>query len=429
MIHNTEEKVLEAIEARREELIELLRNLIRFRTVTPEIGERVEHEEFLRHQEYIADQLGGLGLHTETWEIDASTLPRFPGCGVLPDRDMSRMPVVVGKLPGTGGGNSLILNGHYDVVPPGRIENWSHDPFGGIVEQGRIYGRGTCDMKGGLAAIITALRCLRDIGVKLKGEVTVQIVPDEEQTCMGTLACCQRGFRADAAFIPEPTDMQVLVAMRGSNYCRVTVTGRAGHAEEPQRPWRQGGAVNAISKAMKVLAALEELAADWQNQPERQHPLLEADTLKPTVIRGGQWTVTVPEEVEIQFSGMHVPGSKGHAQAIQSTLDRLAKEDSWLRENPPILTMDENLYGAEIPESEDIVRESLQILSDLGLSIGVRGFGSLTDAVHLINYSKIPTVSIGPDISTAHSADEFITIDQLLDTTKVVALTMLRWCG
>ena len=277
--------------------------------------------------------------------------------------------------------------------------------------------------------MITALRCLWETGVRLEGEVTVQIVPDEEQTCMGTLACCQRGFRADAAFIPEPTDMQVLVAMRGSHYCTVTVKGRAGHAEELPRPWNQGGAVNAISKALKVLSALEELASAWQNQPERRHPFLEADTLMPTVIRGGQWPVTVPEEVEIRFSGMHVPGSKGHAQAIQNALDRVAEEDPWLRENPPILIMDENLYGAEIPESEEIVREGLQILEDLGLSSGVRGFGSLTDAVHLINYAHIPTVSIGPNILAAHCANEFITADQLLDTTKIVALILLRWCG
>jgi acetylornithine deacetylase len=444
MITNLEEKVLSAIDAETEQLIGLLQSLLHFRTVTPETGQRAENDEFIRHQEYVAALLGELGLSTETWEIEASTLERFPGCGVFPDRDLHRMPVVVGRLPGTGTGSSadsqgagpapglgrsLILNGHYDVVPVGRMESWRYEPFAAVLEKGRIYGRGACDMKAGIAAMITALRCIREAGVRLRGEVTLQVVPDEEQSSMGTLACCQRGYRADAALIPEPTDMRVLVAMRGSHYCTVTVRGRAGHAEEPQRHWRQGGAVNAISKAVKVLTALEELATSWQNQPERKHPLLEADTLLPTVIRGGQWSVTVPEEVEIQFSGMHIPGSEGHAEAIQRALERVAAQDPWLRAHPPILRMDENLYGAEIPESEAVVQEGLQILEDLGYPGGVRGFGSLTDAVHLINFARIPTMSIGPDSHTAHCADEFVTVDQLLDTAKVVALSLLRWCG
>ena len=168
------------------------------------------------------------------WEADAAELERFPGSGVKPDRDLSNMPILVGTRQGSGGSRSLILNGHYDVVPPGLVENWHHEPFGVEVDGGRIYGRGTNDMKGGIAAMLQALRFIRQAGLELAGNLVVQTVPDEESSCMGTLSCCQRGYRADAALIPEPTDLKVLVAMRGSLYGTITLLGRAGHAEMTQ---------------------------------------------------------------------------------------------------------------------------------------------------------------------------------------------------
>jgi acetylornithine deacetylase len=374
--------------------------------------------------------LDELGFQIETWEVEAEKLDRFPGSGVKPDRDLRGMPVLAGKREGTGDGKSLILNGHYDVVPPGILENWNHDPFGGVIEDNKIYGRGACDMKGGIASMLQALKFLKRSGIELKGDVTVETVPEEETSCMGTLSCCQRGYRADAAIIPEPTDMQVLIAMRGGIYGKITVFGRAGHAEMTQPHWSQGGAVNAITKANKVIEALEDLTEQWRTQPDKQHKYLDPDIIIPTVIKGGEWQVTYPEKVEIEFGAIFIPGTKNKLAEIEEQLMRVAATDPWMRENPPELEVnDEWYYGAEVDENEPIVLTGMQALADLGIEPKLRGFGTLTDAIHLINYAKVPTISFGPSIKTAHMANEYVDIDELVTTAQGLALSIMRWCG
>jgi acetylornithine deacetylase len=428
MISEVENKVLDLIDGNRNELIALLQKLVQFKTITPQDDTRVEHSEFADHQEFIRGILDKMNFDLETWEADATKLDRFPGSGVYPERDLSNMPIVSGKLPGSGNGRSLILNGHYDVVPIGLIENWQFDPFKGEIVDGRMYGRGTCDMKGGIAAMIQALKAIQDVGIALGGDITIEIVPDEEATSMGTLACCQKGYTADAALIPEPTDMKVLVAMRGGMGGKLTVYGRAGHAEMTQPHWTEGGAINAISKAVKFIHAFEDMTEEWRTRPDKQHKLLDPDIITPTVIKGGEWSVTYPEKVEIVFDSMFLPGTMDKIKEIEAHIDRVAALDPWMRENPPKLDIDSWLYGAEVDENEPIVQMGLKVLADMGLEAGLTGFGSLTDAIHLINYSKIPTISIGPGSKPAHEADEYVEIEELVDTAKALALTIMRWC-
>jgi acetylornithine deacetylase len=429
MLTENERRVVGLIDEGRADLVEYTQKLVRFKTVTPPDNGRAEGEDYRALQALVGQTLGDLGFELESWEADAAKLERFPGSGVSPDRDLSNMPILVGSRQGSGGGRSLILNGHYDVVPPGLVQNWSHEPFGAELDGGRIYGRGTIDMKGGIAAMLQALRYIQQAGMDLAGDLVVQTVPDEESTCMGTLACCQRGYRADAALVPEPTDLNVLVAVRGSLYGTITVPGRAGHAEMTQPHWTEGGAVNAITKAVKVLRGLGELADDWRTRPDRQHCYLDPDTLIPTCIQGGDWEVTIPEQVEISFSSMFVPGTRDAREEIEAQLMRIAATDPWLREHPPRLEAGEWWYGAEVAEDEPIVQSGLDALRDLGLEPTLIGYGSLTDAIHLINHAGIPTISIGPASQTAHMADEFVEIDELVDTAKAIALCIMRWCG
>ena len=425
MLSDEERRVLQRIDDQRNELVGLLVRLIRFPTVTPLLGERPEGPAYRDLQALVSRELGALGFHTEMWEIDASSLEAFPGSGVVKDRDFSGMPVLVGRREGEG--RSLLLNAHYDVVPPGAPESWSHPPFEGVVAEGRVFGRGACDMKGGLAAMLEALRCIVDAGVEIPGPLVLESVPDEEQTSMGTLACCQRGIRADAAIIPEPSDLKVLVSVRGSFSGKIVVTGRAGHSEMPQPPWQEGGAVNAIEKAMKVVQALESLNEEWRARPEKHHRFLDPDVIVPTMIRGGEWEVMYPERVDITFTSDFVPATKDIRGEIRAMLDRVARGDPWMREHPPFLDAGDYLYAAEIREDEPIVRTASAALTDLDIPPQLAGFGSLTDMVHLVNYSKVPTTSIGPSYRTAHMADEHVTIDELVATTKALALMILRW--
>ncbi len=427
MLTPDEKAVLRRIDDRKEELVDCLRRLIRFRTVTPLFRGRAEGDDYAGLQSFLSDRLAGLGFDVEMWEADASTLERFPGCGVVPDRDLSNMPILVARRERAG--PSLLLNGHYDVVPPGVVTNWRHPPFDGVVENDRVFGRGACDMKAGLAAIVEALRCVVEANGEIPGTVVVESVPDEEMTSMGTLVCCQRDVRADAAIVPEPTDLQVLVAVRGSLGGRIVVSGRAGHSEMAQIPWRDGGPVNAISKAARVVEGLERLNAEWATRPDKRHRYLDPDTIVATMIRGGEWDVMVPERVEITFDSMFVPSTKDKRAEIQAGLDSIAHDDDWMRDHPPVLEAGDYLYGAEIREDEPIVRAASAALTDLGLESRFVGSGSLTDMVHLINYSKIPTVCVGPAARTAHAADECVTVDELVTTTKALALMILRWCG
>jgi acetylornithine deacetylase len=430
MLSTKEQKVLDLVDENQQEIVAYLSELIRFKTITPNTGERVENDEFKNFQALVCQTLDELGAELDVWEADATKLESFPGSGVQADRDLGNMPIVVGALRGTGGGKSLILNGHCDVVSPGLLENWRHDPFGGKVVDGKVHGRGAIDMKGGIAAMLKALQFIQRAGIELAGDVIVQIVPDEEDSCMGTLSCCQRGYRADAAIIPEPTSLDVLVAMRGSLYGIITVLGRAGHAEIAQPHWTEGGAVNAISKAVKVVQALEDLTEQWRTQPDKQHDLLDPDIIVPTVIKGGEWPVTYPEKVEITFGAQFLPGAMNKRQEIEDQLARVAALDPWLRAHPPVLkSSDAWHYGAEVSADEPIVQLGLEALADLGLEPGLIGCGSLTDAIHLINYAHMPTISIGPNYQTAHMTDEFIEIADLANTTKALVLAILRWSG
>ncbi|HYM39134.1 MAG TPA: ArgE/DapE family deacylase [Thermoplasmata archaeon] len=425
MLTAEERRVLAAIDDRRSELVDLLVHLLRFRTVTPLMGERASGPDYVNLQAFVAKRIAALGFRVETWDADAASLPRFPGSGVVPDRDLRDMPVLVGRREGRG--RSLLLNAHYDVVPAGVLENWSQPPFEGVVADGKVFGRGACDMKGGFAAMLHALECIEAAGVDLPMPLLFESVPDEEQTSMGTLACCARGLRADAAIIPEPTDLHVLVAARGSFSGKIVVTGRAGHSEMAQPAWEQGGAVNAIDKAVEVLRGLEALNAEWKASPAKRHRYLDPDVIVPTMIRGGEWEVMYPERVEITFTSDFVPSTKDMRGQIQAALDRIAAADPWMREHPAVLDAGGWLYGGEVREDEAIVRTASAALADLGIPPQLIGCGSLTDMVHLVNYSHVPTVSIGPSVATIHKADEHATVDELVAVAKALAVTILRW--
>lgn len=429
MLTEKERRIVDLIGENKGEIVEFLRKLISFKTVSPSHNGKVEGDEYRRLQDFVYKTLQGMNFALDMWEIDASKLENFPGSGVAAHRDLSNMPVVVGELKGKGKGKSLILNGHYDVVPVGVLENWKHDPFGGEVEDNKLFGRGACDMKGGVAAMLQALKFIQQAGITLNGDLTVETVPEEESTCMGTLACCQKGYTADAAIIPEPTNMNVLVAMRGCLGGKITVPGRAGHAEMTQPHWREGGAVNAISKAVKILQALEELKEDWRTRPDKQHKFLDPDIITPTLIKGGEWSVTYPEKVEITFDSMHIPQTAKIREEIEQRIMSVAATDPWMKEHPPKLETSAWLYAAEVDENEPIVKTAMNVAKELSIEPRLVGMGSLTDAIHLINYSRIPTISFGPSDKTAHAIDEFVDIGQLVNTTKVLALAILRWCG
>jgi acetylornithine deacetylase len=430
VLRKKEKELLRSIDSRKERIVDRLRALIRYQTITPGLGCRAEDQVYRNYQLDIQKTLEGLGFDVKSWEVDASKLETFWGSGVDPDRDLSNMPVLVGRKKGRGEGRSLILNGHYDVVPPGELDAWSHDPFLADRVGNRIYGRGAADMKGGIAAMLGVLQLIDEAGIELKGELIFESVPDEEGSTMGTLACCQKGYRADAAFIPEPTDMTIQLALRGGVSGKITVFGRSGHADRTQPHFSEGGAVNAITKSMKIVQALEELNEEWRLRPDKHHKYLDPDIVIPTLIHGGEWFVMYPEKVEIDFTTDFVPGTTDLWRELEEKIRAVAAADPWMKMKPPKLEQtDTLLYGAEVDEAEPLVSVAAEIMEELGMPVQLTGSGGLTDAVHLINYAKVPTISIGPRSGTAHMNDEYIEIEELMHLTKIISLLILRWCG
>lgn len=428
MFSDIEKKILDIIEKNRDEITKFLQSLIQYKTITPLYDEKAETDDFIRHQELVSSTLNTMGFKVDIWDVDSGTLKKFPSAYIDPERDLSRMPIVAGTLKGSGSGKSILLNGHYDVVPVGLPENWNHDPFGGEIVDNKIFGRGACDMKGGITAMIQAVKFIQQAGIQTAGDIIMQIVPDEESTCMGTLSCCQKGYTADAAIIPEPTELDILVAVRGNFSGMITVHGRAGHADINQPHWKDGGAVNAITKAAKVIMAMEELNREWHGRSDMKHKYLDPAIIIPTIINGGSWDVSHPEKVEIQFTANFQPDMKNFREEIEEKLASISKTDSWLKAYPPELDAG-IMYGAEIDENEPIVKCAFDTIKALGKDPKFIGWGTLSDAIHLVNYSGIPTISIGPNSETAHKPNECISVDDLIETTKALALTIMRWCG
>ena len=289
------------------DLVELVRRLVAFDTVSVDLSPGSEHTENEERglQEVVAERLRRLGAEIDLFEPDAAALRDHPM--MPPWHHWEGRPITVATLRGAGGGRSLIVNGHIDVVSPGDLGRWTTPPFAADVRDGRIYGRGAVDMKGGVAAAMFALEALAANGVELAGDVIVQAVPDEETCAMGTVAVIERGYRADAGLVPEPTRLGFWIATRGLLHGSVSVPGRSAHAEMNQPPWQRGGGVNAIERSVPVLKAFQALSADWATRDSKAHPLLGRPCVQPTIIRGGVFISNVPESCEIDLNATYLP--------------------------------------------------------------------------------------------------------------------------
>ena len=225
-VTDAEQRVCEAIDAGRDELVGLAGALIGFDTTARQVGEPCRDEAAL--QEYLAGRLGAAGASVDVWEPDASALAGMPL--VPPGLSFEGRPQLIARTRGRGGGRSLVFNGHIDVVSAEPRSEWASDPFVAVLRDGRLHGRGACDMKGGIAAMVFAVETLSSLGVSLDGDLLVATNTDEESSGAGGMALVEHGLRADAVVVTEPTGFLTWIACRGSDYGVVKVPGRPGHA-------------------------------------------------------------------------------------------------------------------------------------------------------------------------------------------------------
>jgi acetylornithine deacetylase len=425
------------VEKHASELVELTRALVRCDTTSVDLSPGSVHtaNDEVAAQALVAERLGALGAEVDQWEPDVSALASHP---MMPAwHHWQGRPLTVGTMRGTGGGRSLLINGHVDVVDAGDRARWTSDPFEADVRAGRIYGRGACDMKGGIAAALFALQALSACDVRLAGDVVFEAVTDEETCAMGTVAAVERGYRADAGLVPEPTGFDLWVATRGLLHGTLGVEGRSAHAEMNQPSWQDGGGVNAIQKAILLLEALDALSTEWSQRVGKRHPLLGAPSVNPTIIRGGSFISNVPERCEVAINTTYLPADadgSGYGSIprdeIEGAVARAAASDPWLAAHPPSWSWYTDYPPSEIDPETPIIAAVRAAGADLGVDSSVRGIDTTYDGALLTRFAGTPSPAFGPgDLSRAHAPDEWVGIDELVLAAKLYARVVVSWCG
>ncbi len=396
-------KFFQRIDALTPELIELTQKLVKTPSENPSGDERGVSG-------VVSECLEALGFNVELVEGEP------------------RRVNTLGKLEGSGGGRNFLFNGHYDTVPVGDLDFWSVDPFGGLVKEGRIYGRGSGDMKGAIASAIIAAKALGEAGIRLKGDFMIHGVADEEIFGRyGTRYLAEKGYVS-----PENVDMAVVgegsmkdgriharTAMRGRVLVNLKVRGKSAHSSRPQN------GVNAVLKMSKVLLAIDAHGFDFP-----PHPLLPAPTFAPgTVIKGGTKGNVIPEFCEAFSDVRFVPGMtvEGVLGEIQGIVDGLKKLDLELdvEVSSPL-----NKPPSEIPASHELFRVADEaVRATVGYELKPVGTSGSNDTSWLTTVAGIPAMAFGPGGGNAHGADEWTSIETLGDFAKIYGLMAMEICG
>ncbi len=380
-------------------------------------------------QEAVARLMRAHDLDVDVWEPDITALEPHAESVTL-DRDFAERPNVVGAYRAQGGGRSLILNGHIDTVEVGDRAAWSHDPLGGDVSDGRLYGRGACDMKGGIVSNLFALRALLLAGLRPAGDVFVQSTISEEDGGAGALAAVLQGYVADGALISEPTNLAVVTAQGGALMFRLEVRGLSAHACV-----RDEG-VSAVEKFAYLHEGL--LKFESRRSAEITHPLYAGMRIKAPinvgVVRGGSWASSVPESLVAEGRAGLVPGEElaTFKTELAAEIARLADADPWLREHPPEVTwLNGQFAPADVPVDSPLVDALCHAWQETNSSTArIEAVTYGADMRHFVNTGGVPCVMFGAgDVRLAHAPDESIPIDELLTATKITAAFIANWCG
>jgi len=376
-------------------------------------------------QERVAQALADAGLEVDTFEADLGRLkmhPRFPGMET--DRQQARL--VAGTL-GPRGGRSLILNGHVDVVPPGNRNRWQASPWSGHIQAGRLFGRGACDMKAGVAVAISVAGALAKSGLPLSGRLTVQSVVGEEDGGLGTFAMIDRGYRADAAIVLEPTGLRLIPAQAGALSFRLRVTGLAAHASV-----RYQG-VSALEKFQVIENRLRRLERELNQQPPSlfsRYPIPYA--LSIGKLRAGEWSATVPDQLECE-GRVGVPlgvASSDVRRQLEAAVGEAARQDTWLHDHPPVVEW----FGGQFDAAEvDPTLPVFRMLGEahrqeLGVDPELDGAPYGSDMRLFVHEGEMPAILYGPgDIRQAHSVDEWISVDEITRAARIVTVAAANY--
>ena len=379
-------------------------------------------------QDFMADQYRRRGLAVDRWKIDVEDIRDLPGFSPVAVSYDNAFNVVGAHRPKESKGRSLILNGHIDVVPAGPLDLWTSPPFAPRVENGWLYGRGSGDMKGGLVAALAAFDAIDRLGYRPAAEVYLQSVIEEECTGNGALACLQRGYRADAAIIPEPAQNGLDTAQLGVMWFQVKVRGRPTHVGHA------GRGVNAIESCFPIVAALHRLEEKWNADrhelwADHPHPI----NFVVSRIEGGDWTSSVPAWCTFDMRISFYPGQSLESvrSAVEATVREAARNDGFLANNPPEVVYHGFQAEPYIVQNADEVHAVLakSHRSSFGEPLVGRPITATTDARFFGLYAGIPALVYGPVAEDYHGFDERVNLDSLRKVTRTIALFIADWCG
>jgi acetylornithine deacetylase len=384
------------IQIKREALLSLLQDLIQIDSVNPSLSSKGTGEAVIAR--YIRDYLNNLGLEVRFQEIEKNRVN------------------VVGILKGSGGGPSLMLNGHTDTVS---ADNMEINPFAAEEKDGKIYGRGALDMKSGVAALIMAVQSIIEAGIKLKGDVILTLVADEEYASIGTETVVDE-YTADAAIICEPTDLDIVIAHKGFAWIKIEIFGHAAHGSLPHR------GVDAIVKAGKVLAAIEELGKTGLKQ--KTHPLLGSPSIHASLIEGGTELSTYPDYCKIELERRNLPAEdrKLVTEEIQGLLQNIQLQDDQFKADFDVFFF---RPAFEISPDQPIVQTvSRAYASTLNEPPKFEGMWAWLDSA-ILAQAGIPTVIFGPSGDGAHAVVEYADVASVITTINILIRSIIDFCN
>ena len=419
-MHDIKNKINKAINDNKDEIIAFVQKLVR----TPSLANQESDVQHIIHE-----KLNSIGLSSKIIPVIFSELehhPAFNDDGFSPDSRIN----VTALWQGNNKAKSLILNGHVDVVPTGPEKLWNDDPFSGNIVDGKIYGRGSCDMKAGLSSGLFAIYILKNLGFSPDGDIIFQSVVGEESGGCGTLTNIVKGYHADAAIILEPTSLKLSPIQSGALTFRLKVPGKATHAS-----MRWDG-ISAIEKYSLIHHSIIDFEKERHDSFDVEY-YQSKDRVAPInigTIEGGQWHSTVPESIIAEGRLGVFPGESNEKakESFERHINRFSQSDNWLKDHPPVIEWFEGQFeSGQTSLDHPLIKklgDTYNNVSNQDAIIEGVTYGS--DLRLFTNHANIPSVLFGPgDVRLAHAANENILIDEILISTEVIANMIVNWCG
>ena len=386
-------------------------------------------------QAFMADALTSRDYEVDQWQIDVEEIRHLPGFSPVLGPYEDAVNVVGTHRSRTRTGRSLILNGHIDVVPEGPLDMWDSPPYEPRVADGWMYGRGAGDMKAGLVSNLFALDALRSLGLAPAADVFYQSVVEEECTGNGALACLARGYKADAALIPEPFAETLVTAQLGVLWFQVHLKGLPTHVAYA------GQGANAIEAAIPLISALHEMETRWNGAEHRHGDYAHMDhalNLNIGKIEGGDWTSSVPAwcvfDVRMAiFPGQSIDAAKAEIEAV---LMEAARGNDFLKNALPEIVY-HGFHAEGYALSDDKSATAQDAIGALDTAHGAVTGGTLdraaitatTDARFFGLYADTPALVYGPRAEAIHGFNERVELESMRRVTQATALFIADWCG